>query len=124
MTAKGLNRYSKLDESIERENDDFIINQDQQHQMISRETDQDLEALGGTLETLHAMGKTINQEVQVSTKMIEQLDQDMEGTQGRMAKAIRRVNNLLETTSERNSWIIVGVLVIILILVIMAVIFT
>jgi len=123
-SGRGGNRYAKLDESVERDNDEIILDQEHQNEIISKETNEDLEALEGTLGTIQELGKTINAAVVKSNLEIDGLDEDIASTQGRMAHAIRRVNKLLDTTSERNSWIIVGVLVVILILVIAAVIFT
>jgi len=106
-----------------RDNDSFIMEQLRQHDDLHRERERDLEALEGSLGTLQEMGKNIGVEIEVQNDMIDKLDADVEKTQGRFATAIRRIEDLIDKTSEKTSWLIVAVLSVILVLVVIAVVF-
>lgn len=116
-TAK--TKKEKLAEAIVRENDAAIHEEEQRQETIIRQQDQNLDQLGAVIGRLGQMGEDIHQELVEQEQMITELDQDVEGAQGRMSAALKQVNKVLDQTKDSTQ---IGIIVcLIVVLIIMAV---
>jgi len=108
-------RFSALDDAIKNDNDAFIRNQAQAQDQMIRQQDNDLEDLSQVVGVLGEMGTSIHTELEQQTRILDDLDAGVDNTSGRLNAVVRRVNKLLESTSDRVQWCLIIVLTLILI---------
>jgi len=108
-------RYSAVDEAIRSDNDAFIRNQGQVQEQIIHSQDQELDELGNVVHTLGEMGSSIQTELEQQGSILSDLEAGVDRTAGRLSAVMRRVNKLLESTSERVQWCLIIVLTLILV---------
>jgi len=108
-------RFAGLDDAIRSDNDAFLNNQSQMQDQIMRRQDDDLDAIGAVVTTLGEMGQSIHTELDLQNRMLGDLEAGVDSTSGRLTAVMRRVNKLLESTSDRVQMCIVIVLVLILV---------
>jgi len=114
-TRGGDDRFAALDEAVRSDNDSFIQNQGQLQDQIIRQQDQDLDSLHVVVNTLGEMGHAIGDELSTQQRMLEDLEGGVDRTSGRLEGVMRRVNKLLDSTSDRVQWCVVIVLILILV---------
>jgi len=108
-------RFAAVDNAIKEEHDAFIRNQGQLQEQIIHDQDEELDKLGTAVGVLGEMGTTINTELEQQGRILEELDAGVDRTSGRLNAVMRRVNKLLESTSDRVQWCLIVVLVLILV---------
>lgn len=64
----GNNRFAKLDQAIEQDNENFLNNETQVQQQIARQQDEDLDKLHTNVKKIGAMGETISEELKTQGK--------------------------------------------------------
>eukprot|EP01116_Phalansterium_solitarium_P025745 TRINITY_DN9999_c0_g1_i1.p1 TRINITY_DN9999_c0_g1~~TRINITY_DN9999_c0_g1_i1.p1 ORF type:complete len:270 (-),score=34.72 TRINITY_DN9999_c0_g1_i1:242-1051(-) len=121
--AAPSNRFSRLEQSVQEDNDQFIEGQRTQQTQILREQDQDLDRLGHTVGNLKEISITIGNELQEQEGLIQAIDEDVDRTDRGIRGAMHKVNKLLDSTSERNQYIIILVLLLALVGLIILVIY-
>lgn len=115
---KPRGRYSRLDEELERSNQDYIDNQLHQQQMVMARQDEQLDRVGTSVITLKRMGETIGDELDEQQVMLEEFENEMERTDSRLKSLTSRVEKAIRKSGDRCQIITILVLVIILIIVI------
>jgi len=120
-SAASSKEYAKL--QGERRNQGFIDDQMSQQQQIIRTQDEDLGALGSTVVRLGQMGNAINDELTHQERMLGDLDESLDRTDGRLSQVMGKVNNLLKS-SDRGKLCAIFVLTMVFILLLVAVIYT
>jgi len=108
-------RFDALDNAIRSDNDSFIRDQHQMQDQIMKDQDAELDKLGEVVGVIGQMGNSIYSELNVHKQIIDDLDNEVDNTQGRLTSVMRRVNKLLESTSDRVQWCVIIVLILILI---------
>jgi len=108
-------KFDLLHAAIQDDNENFINGSQRQLQATMDQQDEDLTHIGAAVNTLKDMGKTINEELSVQSRMLDTMDDEVNKTQGRLTNTLRRLNKLLESTSDRVQWCLVIVLTLILI---------
>eukprot|EP01114_Cavostelium_apophysatum_P015147 TRINITY_DN4069_c0_g1_i1.p1 TRINITY_DN4069_c0_g1~~TRINITY_DN4069_c0_g1_i1.p1 ORF type:complete len:281 (-),score=54.60 TRINITY_DN4069_c0_g1_i1:28-870(-) len=108
-------RYAKLQEAVEADNDEFIQNQHQRQQQIVRKQDQKVEVLHDTVNTLKQMGNQMDQVIKEQEILIEEVDQDVTRIDSGLRGAIQRVNKLIDSTKDSTQWCIIAFLFLVLI---------
>lgn len=115
---KSHSRYQKLEEEMERSNQDFIDQQRHQQQVILARQDKQAEKVGETIGVLHQMGHDIGIELDEQNQLIEELEEDMERTDTRLVALTKRVNKAIRKSSDRCQIICIIILVVVLVLII------
>jgi len=108
-------RFDGLDDAIRNDNDAFIRNQAQAQDQIMRQQDTDLDDLGQVVGVLGHMGESIHSELEQQSRILDDLNAGVDNTQGRLSNVMRRVNKLLESTSDRVQWGLIIALTLILV---------
>jgi len=112
---RGDDRFAALDDAIKSDNEAFIRNQGQVQEQIMRQQDTDLDDLSQVVGVLGQMGTSIHSELEQHNRILDDLDAGVDNTSGRLNSVMRRVNKLLESTSDRVQWCLIIVLTLILI---------
>lgn len=109
----------KLNKAIHEENERFIGGEgDRQMQMV-RQQDDDLDQLGESVQRIGHLGLTIHEELEQQGAMIEELDDDVEGTSARLAAAQKRIQHVLAKAGMRGQLAIVVFLIVVLVVLVM-----
>lgn len=108
-------RFDALDNAIQSDNEAFMKDQHMVQDQIMRQQDEDLDKLGEVVGVIGQMGNSIYSELNTHSRILDDLDSGVEDTQGRLTSVMRRVNKLLESTSDRVQWCLILTLTLILI---------
>ena len=117
MQKKPRGRYQKLEDELERSNQDFIDHQKHQQQVIMTQQDKQIDRVGGTMTVLHQMGQDIGIELDEQNKLIDEIDEDMQRTDTRLTSLTKRVNKAIRNSSDRCQLICIVILVIIIVII-------
>ncbi|KAL3163203.1 hypothetical protein ABBQ32_009606 [Trebouxia sp. C0010 RCD-2024] len=109
----------KLSSAMQQDNERYIGTETQQQQMIMRRQDEDLDQLGNHVQRIGHMGLQIHDELQGQNVLLEQLDEDVEGTTSRLAAAQKKINTVLQKAGLKGQLMIIGVLIVLLVVLIM-----
>lgn len=97
-------------------NNSFIQDEQQQQELIMRQQDEHLDALGEGATRLGHVAVAIKEEIDEQNLMLDNLQDDMDTTSGRMDQVLGRVDKLLKTDSR---WQTNTILTLILVLVVL-----
>jgi len=100
----------------ERGNDEYLDDQHSQQQRMLQRQDVDLEDISVSIQRIGQVGLTIGEELATQGKMLEDLEQDVEGTNSRLAAAQRKMNQVFKKAGTKGQMIIIAVLTVILII--------
>lgn len=90
-----------------------------QHVMtLHRQQDEQLDELGEHVSRIGRMGKHIHDELQHQTVLLDGLEEDLEGTQSRLAAAQRKVHNVLQKAGAKGQLCIIIALIVLLVILI------
>lgn len=115
---KPRGRYARLEDEMERSNQDFIDQQKNQQQVMIEKQDEQLVKVGASVSTLKRMGEAIGDELDDQQVMLEDFDREMEHTDSRMRSLTTRVNKAIKKSGSKCQIITILILVIILVIVI------
>ncbi|XP_065828933.1 syntaxin-6-like [Oscarella lobularis] len=117
-SSKG--RYARLDNELERNNQDFIEDQFQQQQTVMKEQDEQLELVGQSVGVLKQMGEQIGNELDDQAVMLDDLDQDLDNTQSKLTGVRKTVDRVIKMADDKKQCcIIITLIVVVLIIVIL-----
>eukprot|EP00299_Pterocystis_sp_00344_P007755 c2661_g1_i1.p1 GENE.c2661_g1_i1~~c2661_g1_i1.p1 ORF type:complete len:244 (-),score=63.65 c2661_g1_i1:55-786(-) len=97
-TATGKNTFAAI--AAEKMNQDFIDDNMKQQDQLVREQDKDLEVLGDTVVRLGHLGLAINDELDRQKQMLDEMDEEVDRTQGRLSTAMSKVKVMLESSDK------------------------
>ena len=100
----------------ERGNDEYLDDHQQQQQRMLQNQDVDLEDISVSIQRIGEVGLTIGEELATQGKMLEDLEQDVEGTNSRLAAVQRKMNQVFKKAWTKGQMIIIAVLTVILII--------
>jgi hypothetical protein len=106
-------RYAKLDDSRERDNDDFIGGEQQRQQQLMREQDRDLEQLGAGVMRIHGIAREINVELGEQNRLIQDIEEHADGFEGRLGRVQAKLERMLRN-KDRGKICAIVVLMIVL----------
>eukprot|EP01102_Stenamoeba_stenopodia_P003517 TRINITY_DN1360_c0_g1_i2.p1 TRINITY_DN1360_c0_g1~~TRINITY_DN1360_c0_g1_i2.p1 ORF type:complete len:252 (+),score=62.30 TRINITY_DN1360_c0_g1_i2:204-959(+) len=116
LASAGLNdKYSKLADAVDRDNDDFIQAQSLKQDDIKAATDRHLTNLSVKVDRLEQVSLTISDTLTQQNIELETLEQEVVDTDTRISRAIKSVNELIDKTNDTKQWGIICVLFLILI---------
>jgi len=108
-------KFAGLNTAIQQDNDRHINDHQTQQMQIMRTQDDELESISETVVTLGQMGRTIGSELNQHAIILDEMNSKVDNTQNRLTGAIRKVNKLIESTSDRVQWCLIIVLTLMLI---------
>ncbi|KAJ3440230.1 hypothetical protein M0812_16286 [Anaeramoeba flamelloides] len=114
------NKYHRLDEAIEMDNQRFINEEFQEQELIEKEQDDELDAIHGTITRVKEMGNVIGEEIDEHNKMLEDLSDDMDTAKGKLKSAMRKSKKLLNS-KDRGKMCTIFILIIILVVLLIVV---
>eukprot|EP00298_Acanthocystis_sp_HF-20_P016051 c2135_g1_i1.p1 GENE.c2135_g1_i1~~c2135_g1_i1.p1 ORF type:complete len:247 (-),score=88.24 c2135_g1_i1:76-816(-) len=115
LTASNVvSKESKARMRSERNNQDFIEDQQQQQTQIMRAQDEDLQDLGHTISRLNQIGGAISHELDDHARMLDEVDGEMDRTEGRLQMVMSKVELLLKSSDNKKILTIVVLIFIII----------
>ncbi|KAJ5075317.1 syntaxin 10 [Anaeramoeba ignava] len=111
-------KYSKLEEALEQENEDFIENQHQEQQKIMKEQDGKLDSLSGTVRRIGEIGVTINDELDDQMKIIDEFETEVDQTDSKIKSAIKKIEVLLKQKDSGKMCVICCLMIVLIILIV------
>jgi len=108
-------KFSRLQNELEKDNTDFIGAQTQRQEFIIKEQDEHLDTLSMTVGRLKDMGSTIGNTIQETTGLVEELNVEVDKTDSGIRGAVNRVSKLLDSTKDSTQWCIIIFLVLALV---------
>ena len=105
-TARGGGYGGGLDGAIGAANDSFLDQQRDQQQLLVRKQDEDLDEISVSIQRIGQVGLTIG----------EELEENVEGTNSRLAAAQRKMNAVLKKAGAKGQMAIIAVLTVLLVI--------
>ncbi|KNC85156.1 hypothetical protein SARC_02649 [Sphaeroforma arctica JP610] len=112
------NKYEKLEQEMDRENDDFIDEQRKLHKLEMAEQDRNMEMVGDTVVNLKTLGKDIGRELDDHNVLLDDLDDQMERTESQLQRVVGKVEKILESVSDKKQYYAILILSVALIIMI------
>ncbi|EIE22051.1 hypothetical protein COCSUDRAFT_53946 [Coccomyxa subellipsoidea C-169] len=106
----------KLGSAIGLENDRYINSEGDRQQLLLRQQDDELDQLGQHVEKLGGLGREIHGELESQSRMLDELDEEVETTHHRLAAAQKKMNNVLKKMGMRGQLCLIVFLIAILVL--------
>eukprot|EP00796_Vickermania_ingenoplastis_P009194 gene9194-6471_t len=110
--------HSQQNDETIRENNEFLQRELGTQRQITQVDDETLDRLHGGLQRVKVTAQNIGDELEVQDHIIDDVDQGMTRIQSRMESVMKKVGTLLDSTSDRGKFILIGVLLLILIVLI------
>jgi len=108
-------KFAGLNNALQQDNDRYINDNQSQQMQIMRDQDDVMDGISESVVTLGQMGKAIHSELTSQAIILNEMETKVDHTQGRLTTAIRKINTLIESTSDRVQWCLVIVLTLMLI---------
>ena len=102
---------SRLDDAIGQANDAYLNQQTDQQQLLMQRQDVDLDDISASINRIGQVGLTIGEELETQGKMLDDLEQDVEGTKSRLQAAQRKMNQARSGEGRRKrgmGWWLLG----------------
>ncbi|KAG0297825.1 hypothetical protein BGZ98_000421 [Dissophora globulifera] len=100
----------------------FVEQEAQQQQMLMQEQDQQLDGVMHTVLNMRDIASTMNDELQDQSMLLDDLDEHVDRTAGRLGKAMRRMNHFIKQNEETKASCCIGILIMVLIILLVLVI--
>lgn len=111
-------RYSRLDTEMERSNQRFIDDNDQQQQMLISNQDDQLDMIGASVGVLKNMSHQIGNELDEQNVMLEDFHRDLENADSRLDSVMKKMAKVLHMSNDRRQWCAIVVLLVIMVVII------
>jgi len=108
-------RYSKVQQALEQDNEDYIEGSKQRQQQIIQQQDKNVDVLLTTVTTLKEIGNQIDKTIKDQEVLIDDLDRDVTRVDSGFRGAIQKVNKLIDSTKDSTQWCIIAFLAVILV---------
>ena len=106
---------------LEMANTDFIHGQRARTQATMREQDDNLEQLDGAVDRVHAMASEIHGELQTQSRMINDMESELDETTEKMNFVMGKLSKLLKTKDTCQLWTIVAFTVVLVVMVMLVI---
>jgi len=116
FTEQAGNKYQKLDEDGNRENEEFINNATGHQQSMMKKQDEDLTILHGGVKVLKTMAGEIGNKIQEHTVIINDIDNKTNNLTDKIKATQKRLDDLLKKSKENVSYCAIAFLVIVLVI--------
>ncbi|KAK9816760.1 hypothetical protein WJX72_004804 [[Myrmecia] bisecta] len=113
------NAAAKLGAAASQENDRFITSEADRQQLLLRQQDDELDHLGEHVARIGHIGLQIHEELEQQGDLLDELDEDVEGTQTRLAQAQKKMNSVLQRAGLKGQICIIVFLMVTLVILVM-----
>lgn len=120
--AENGSATGRLGTAVQAENDRDIDREGDQQQLLLRQQDDDLDALGAHVTRIGQVGLQIHEELEQQSGMLEELDTDIEGTSTRLQAAQKKIDHMLKKAGLGGQLCIIVFLIAVLIILLVLVI--
>lgn len=107
---------SKLAAAVHEENDHFIRSEGGRQQLLMQQQDTELDQLGDHVVRIGQLGKEMGQELHVQGQLLDELDEEIEGTSTRLQAAQRKVQYVLDKAGSKGQFMIILFLIVVLVI--------
>ncbi|KAI9033343.1 syntaxin 6, N-terminal-domain-containing protein [Hyaloraphidium curvatum] len=121
-TPSGQAGRSSTPDTGDRPRDRFAENEQMQQQVIMREQDRELDQVAHTVRNLREIAVTIGDEVEDQKVLLDDVDERVDRTQGRMQLAQKRMNAVLAELRKGGTCTIVCLITVLLILLVVVIV--
>ncbi|XP_046542983.1 syntaxin-6-like [Haliotis rubra] len=120
LSANGANvdRYTRLDQDMERSNQNYIDDTSQQQQLLMRSQDEQLDKIGSSVGILKNMSQQIGSELEDQNLMLDDFRHEMDNTESRLDVTMKKMAKVLHMSNDRRQCCAIVVLSVILVIVI------
>ncbi|KAF6744107.1 t-SNARE [Ephemerocybe angulata] len=94
----------------------------EEQQVIMREQDQAIDSIAGTLNTIQQQASLMGQEILVHNEMLDDLENNVDRTDGKVSDGMRRLREFLRDSEEKGSGWCIVILMVVLMALLLAVI--
>ncbi|PFX26245.1 Syntaxin-6 [Stylophora pistillata] len=99
---KPKDRYSRLDQEIENSNQAFIMDQQQQQELMIRAQDEQLDMVGHSVGVLKNMGKKIGDEIEDQNLLLDDFGHELEMTDSKLQQTVLKVEKVLRLSDGKQ----------------------
>ncbi|EAL51618.1 SNARE domain containing protein [Entamoeba histolytica HM-1:IMSS-B] len=108
----------ELNDYMREENDFFIDNEKKRQEQIIKKQDEQLNKLGENLNTVHEVSLIINDEISQQDQIINEVADKVDHTDSRIVSTRKKIDQVIEKSSNWKIGLVIGVLVVVLIIII------
>jgi len=120
--SKHNDRYKKLEEALEEDNERFINKELQSQQQMFEQQDEGLTELHKSLKNVGHLTNEMNKHLQEDIQIMEDLETDVDSATGRLKSVMKKVDSFLYQKEGKVSWMVLGVLIVIFLVLLIIVI--
>lgn len=117
-SSHGTTKYSKLENELDSPQR-FLHDTLAQQQYMTRNQEEQLEAISDTLGSLKTVSRHISVEIDEQAGMLDEFGTEMETTEGKLDATMKKVAKVLHMSNDRRQWMAIFTLSIILVIVIL-----
>lgn len=115
---KPQDRYSRLDREIEKSNQSFITDQQQQQELMIQAQDEQLDMVGHSVGVLKTMGRKIGDEIEEQNLILDDFGHELEMTDSKLQQTVLKVEKVLRLSDDKRQTCVLVALIVIMIVVI------
>ncbi|PSC74939.1 Syntaxin-61 [Micractinium conductrix] len=112
------NAAGRLAAAVQDENERFIQTEGDRQQLLMQRQDEDLDHLSSHVVRIGELGKEMGQELHLQGQLLDELDQEIEGTSTRLQAAQKKIDYVLKKAGTKGQLAIIGFLILTLIVLI------
>lgn len=123
LLSNGPNRphdkYTRLDQEMERSNQRYIEDTSQQQQLIMRTQDDNMDLISKSVGSLKNMSQQIGNELEEQNVMLDEFHTEMDHTESRMDVTMKKLAKVMHMSNDKRQWcgifVLIGILIVIII---------
>lgn len=115
---KPQDKYMRLENEIERANQKYIDDTQQQQQLMISNQDEQIDMIGTSVGVLKNMSHQIGNEMDEQAVMLDDFAHEMDTTESKMDNVMKKMAKVLHMSNDRRQWCAIGVLLLIMVIVI------
>ena len=123
LLSNGPNRphdkYTRLDQEMERSNQRYVEDTHQQQQLIIRTQDDSMDLISKSVGSLKNMSQQIGNELDEQNVMLDDFHQEMDHTESRMDVTMKKMAKVMHMSNDKRQWcaifVLLGILLVIII---------
>uniref|UniRef100_A0A8W8KRZ1 t-SNARE coiled-coil homology domain-containing protein n=1 Tax=Magallana gigas TaxID=29159 RepID=A0A8W8KRZ1_MAGGI len=116
---KQYDKYTRLDQEMERSNQRYLDDTGQQQQMIIRSQDDQLDMIGSSVGVLKNMSHQIGNELEEQNLILDEFGHEMDNTESRMDTTMKKMAKVMHMSNDKRQWCAIGVLLGVILIIIL-----
>ncbi|XP_048773921.1 syntaxin-6-like [Ostrea edulis] len=116
--SKQYDKYTRLDQEMERSNQRYVEDTHQQQHMIIKSQDDQLDMIGSSVGVLKNMSHQIGNELEEQNLILDEFGHEMDNTESRMDVTMKKMAKVMHMSNDKRQWCAIGVLLVIMLIII------